>query len=307
MSSNRLHQPYPAYPEYPANSWSKLDSQSTLNVVAEQDRLRSISKTPEPTQEEYNFLHGIKEKSTTKQKLQTYAILIIVIVPSILISVYQHKIVDGLKPFTDWLNSHPVAAVIPIALLALLSFPPLFGSELILILVGVAYSLPVGFAIAAAGTLLGELATYFVFKTFYSRRNDEWEAKSVEYGLLAHVTRNGGFWLVLVIRYSTIPPHYSTVVFSVVGVPFGVFLIAAVLSLPRHLVTVYIGYSFQSSTQLSRILGNVFPFVLVFIAFAAYWWVNKLQNAQKEEYIYFRRKARQAKAGGSNQKGVDQV
>ncbi|KAJ7641473.1 hypothetical protein FB45DRAFT_1053975 [Roridomyces roridus] len=307
MSSNTLHQPYPAYAEYPANSWSKFDSQSTLNVAEEQDQLRNMSKTPEPTQEEYNLLHGIKEKRTTKQKLQTYAIIALIVVPGILISVYQHQIVNGLKPFTDWLNSHPVAALIPIALLTILSFPPLAGGELILILVGVAYSLPVGFAIAAAGTLLGELATYFVFKTFFWRRNEEWEAKSVQYGLLAHIIRNGGFWLVLVIRYSTIPPHYATVVFSVVGVPFGVFIIAAFLSLPRHLVTVYIGYSFKSSTQLSKILGNVIPFVFVFIALAAYWWVHRLQNAQKEEYIYLRRKARQAKAGGYNQKVVDQV
>lgn len=54
--------------------------------------------------------------------------------------------------------------MIPVALLIIVSFPPLVGHEIIGICIGIVWDLDVGFAILAAGTFLGELATWFVFK-----------------------------------------------------------------------------------------------------------------------------------------------
>lgn len=50
----------------------------------------------------------------------------------------------------------PAGWLIPIAILIVISFPPLFGHELVALLCGVVYGLWIGFGIVAAGTFLGE-------------------------------------------------------------------------------------------------------------------------------------------------------
>jgi hypothetical protein len=50
----------------------------------------------------------------------------------------------------------PAGFLIPVAILIAISFPPLFGHEIIALLCGVVYGLWIGFAIVAAGTFLGE-------------------------------------------------------------------------------------------------------------------------------------------------------
>lgn len=50
--------------------------------------------------------------------------------------------------------------LIPLALIFVLSFPPLFGSDFISVLCGVVYGPGVGFAISGGGIFLGELANY---------------------------------------------------------------------------------------------------------------------------------------------------
>jgi uncharacterized membrane protein YdjX (TVP38/TMEM64 family) len=54
--------------------------------------------------------------------------------------------------------------MIPVAFLVIVSFPPLVGHEIIGICIGLVWGLGEGFAILAAGTFLGELATWVVFK-----------------------------------------------------------------------------------------------------------------------------------------------
>lgn len=62
-------------------------------------------------------------------------------------------------------------------------------------MVGVVWGIWKGFAIVAAGTLLGEIANWFVFKNFCSRRAKLYEAKKLAYACLARVVREGGFWV----------------------------------------------------------------------------------------------------------------
>lgn len=52
----------------------------------------------------------------------------------------------------------PGGWVIPIAVLFIISFPPLFGHEIVAILCGVVWGTWVGFGIVAAGTMLGEVS-----------------------------------------------------------------------------------------------------------------------------------------------------
>ena len=59
-----------------------------------------------------------------------------------------------------WDLRTPGAWLIPIGIMVILSFPPLFGHELVALLCGEFWGLYIGFGIVAAGTILGELVTY---------------------------------------------------------------------------------------------------------------------------------------------------
>ncbi|KAJ7764829.1 hypothetical protein B0H16DRAFT_1525861 [Mycena metata] len=267
------------------------------------DEARNVARTPSPTQSEFNLLNGIKEERSTKQKIKYYGVVIVLLVAVILFSVFQTKIIHALKPFTDWLAGHKLGPLIPIAILIVISFPPLFGQEIVAILAGVAWDFPLACLVVAAGTLLGETANYFTFKYACSVRGAKMEAKDLRYGLLAHIVREGGFLVVLVIRYSAIPSHFATTIFSTVGINFWVFLGAAVLSLPEAFVPVYVGYALKPENADNTTASKVDKAVLalsIIVTIVSYKWIaNKMEQA-KPDFVYSRRKARQRKIGGSS-------
>jgi uncharacterized membrane protein YdjX (TVP38/TMEM64 family) len=53
----------------------------------------------------------------------------------------------------------PGAWAVPVAALIVVSIPPLIGHEIIILVVGVLWGLWWGFAIAVAGTFIGEILT----------------------------------------------------------------------------------------------------------------------------------------------------
>jgi hypothetical protein len=61
-----------------------------------------------------------------------------------------------LRPFSESVRDIPAGWLIPIAILIVISFPPLFGHEVVAVLCGVVYGLWIGFGIVAAGTFFGE-------------------------------------------------------------------------------------------------------------------------------------------------------
>jgi hypothetical protein len=128
----------------------------------------------------------------------------------------------------------------------------------------------------------------------------------------------------------------ATPIFATVGVPFGVFLAAAILSVPKSFVPVYVGWTakpendgmFVSSISFSiphiafdrqhhgqncvegsfgcgnhhhtlhvRETLSLFSSVPHLFIFSL-WWVNRKMKQAKEDYIYARRKARQGKPKG---------
>ncbi|KAJ7334853.1 hypothetical protein DFH08DRAFT_1083387 [Mycena albidolilacea] len=295
----------PSYPAYPPHS-EHFNSQSSLTINTKTpfvDDSADGTRTPSPTQAEYNYLNDIKEEKTTKQKIQYYAIVAVLLAAAILISVFHTKIINALKPFTDWLHDTKLGPLVVIAILTILSFPPLFGHEIIAMLAGVAWSFPEACVVVAIGTLAGEIANFVVFKYACSVRGSKMEAKDLSYGMLAHVTRTGGFLIILVIRYSAIPPHFATAVFSTVGVNFWLFLGAAVLSLPKAFVPVYVGYAMKPENADDTHAEKIEKIVLIatiLVTLISYAWIKRQMKAAKEDFIYLRRKARQGKAGSSN-------
>ncbi|KAJ7207936.1 hypothetical protein GGX14DRAFT_396136 [Mycena pura] len=293
--STHLAMPHPVYGHPP--TYSGL-GQTSVSTFDHQNDIRNISRTPSPTLEEYNALHGIKKEKTITQKIIYYSIIALIITIAVLISVYSTKIVNALQPETSWMRDHPAGPLIPIAILIVLSFPPLFGQEIVGMLVGVTWDLWPAFAIVSLGTLLGETANFLTFKYACTARSKKIEEKNLDYGLMVHIVRSGGLLMLVVIRYSAVPSHYATAVFSSVGIPFFVFLLSAFLSLPNQFVPVYTGYALkpsESNDKTSKVVQDVVLVAGIVITTGAYIWVKRQLKTALPEYIYQRRKARQAK------------
>ncbi|KAJ2965956.1 hypothetical protein NUW54_g13946 [Trametes sanguinea] len=191
----------------------------------------------------------------------------------------------------------PYGWTIPIGILFVISFPPLFGHEIVAILCGLVWGLWAGFGIVAAGTFLGEVGNFYAFKYCCAARGEKLEKTKLQYACLARVVREGGFKIALIARLSAIPGHFTTAVFSTCGMSIWTFAIAAILSLPKQFITVYLGVALEQSedgTSNTRdtIIKDVVLGVTTLITIGAMWYIYHKMNQAKPHVIYDRRKAR---------------
>jgi len=107
------------------------------------------------------------------------------------------------------------------------------------------------------------------------------ERTNLNYGALARLTRDGGFWIVLIIRLSAIPAHFSTAVFSTCDVNFFYFVIATLLSLPKQIFLVYLGVLLVQENTNSMIKTGMFVGVFVVTIIMAGWIWYKMRNIKK--------------------------
>ncbi|KAH9953689.1 snare associated Golgi protein-domain-containing protein [Russula dissimulans] len=228
-----------------------------------------------------------------------YVILIILAVITALITIFHHQIVDKLTPVAHRAKTLPGGWSIPIFILFIISFPPLFGHEIVAILCGVVWGLWIGFAIVAAGTFLGELGNFYAFKYCCRARGEKLERTSIQYACLARIVREGGFRIALIARFSAIPGHFTTAVFSSCGMDVWTFALAAFLTLPKQFATVYIGVIIEGAGQNETTSQRVASYMLIaattIVTFIAAWYIYRELNRVKPAVIYDRRKARQTK------------
>ncbi|KAF2004778.1 hypothetical protein P154DRAFT_412660, partial [Amniculicola lignicola CBS 123094] len=207
-------------------------------------------------------------------------------VATVIITIKHDQVVAALRPWSMKVRDLPAGWLIPIAILIVISFPPLFGHEIVALLCGVVYGLWIGFAIVAAGTFIGEIGTWFAFKYALRRKGANLERTNLNYGALARLTRDGGFWIVLIIRFSAIPAHFSTAVFSTCDVNFWFFVIATLLSLPKQIFLVYLGVLLVQERKDSSTQTIMFVTVFVVTIVMAGWiWfkMNKIKKVLLEE------------------------
>ncbi|KAF7345341.1 hypothetical protein MSAN_01911100 [Mycena sanguinolenta] len=257
---------------------------------------REISRTPSPTSSEIDLLNGVKKPKSLQTKIRYGLALLVIVVVIVIIEVFHDKIVNALIPVTRWLHTTRGGWLIPIVVLVALSFPPLFGHELVAMLCGLVWGLGAGFGIVAAGTLIGETCTYFFFKYCCGERGKRLELTKMPYGTLAHVVREGGIPVAILVRYSSLPAHFTTAVFSTCGMPFWVFFVAAVLSLPKQLALVEIGVALASDSSKSNKIQRIVIGITVVITVLAMLYIRRLMERAKPAFVHARRKARQAKA-----------
>ncbi|KAK3346336.1 snare associated Golgi protein-domain-containing protein [Lasiosphaeria hispida] len=210
-----------------------------------------------------------------------WIILIIIIVLTILITIHHDQVVAYLRPFSEKVRGLPAGWLIPIAILIIISFPPLFGHEIVALLCGVVYGLWIGFGIVGAGTFIGEIGTWFAFQYLFRRRGEKLERTNLNYGALARLTRDGGFWIVLIIRFSAIPSHFSTAVFSTCGVNFWSFAVATLLTLPKQIFLVYLGVLLLESSPDHSAKNIVFGVAFALTIFMAVYIYYKMRGIKK--------------------------
>ncbi|CAE6439670.1 unnamed protein product [Rhizoctonia solani] len=237
-----------------------------------------------------------KESYRNKGFVVTVVVFIILIAITILLSVFHKQIVTALLPAGKWVKQAPAGWLIPIALLVVLSIPPLFGAEIVHLLCGMFYGLGVGFLLVCVGTVLGEALTFFMFRYCLRSRADKLErgTSSPQWAALARVIREGGFWVALVIRYSAIPTHIGTALFAACGMNFWVFLLTLVLSLPRQLAGVYIGVLAEEDAEghpskTDKTISTVVLVITIVITIVAMRWISGRRKAAALTIIRERR------------------
>ncbi|KAJ7475109.1 hypothetical protein B0H11DRAFT_1325299 [Mycena galericulata] len=276
----------------PKSQYSQNEHSYPPSDTTAQDQLGP--RPPSPTQSEQDFLDGVKERSLA-QIIKTYLIIAVIIVVIALVEHYHTQILHALSPATDWCRRTPGAWLVPIAALILLSFPPLFGHEIVAMLCGVAWGLGTGFGIVAAGTIIGEICTFYFFKFGCSGRGRKAEATNMNYATLARVVREGGLLIPIIMRYSALPAHFTTAVFATCGMKFWIFLVAAVVSLPKQLVVVYIGVALNSNNSKSQKIQNIVLAITIVITVLAMGYIRILREKAKPAVVWDRRMARQTK------------
>ncbi|KAI0691842.1 hypothetical protein C8T65DRAFT_587088, partial [Cerioporus squamosus] len=281
--------------------------------------VRAVNRTPSPTPSEakelsknsvFDWEAMLKWRYWIRRDwLWYYVAFIVCLVGVILFTVYHSQIVNWLKPAATWMHDLPYGWTIPIAVLFVISFPPLFGHEIVAILCGLVWGLGPGFGIVAAGTFLGELGNFYAFKYCCSVRGEKLERTKLSYACLAQVVRDGGFKIALIARLSAIPGHFTTAVFSTCGMGVITFSIAAILSLPKQFITVYLGVALEqsedgTSSTSDTIIKDVVLGVTTLITIGAMWYIYHQMNKVKPQVIYARRKARQAKMNMASTPGL---
>lgn len=232
----------------------------------------------------------------TRRRIVTCVCLVALIILGSLFVFFHNRIVRALQPVVEQIHDLKFGWLIPIAMFFVISFPPLFGHEILAILCGLVWGAWVGFAITAAGTFIGEIANFYTFKYFCQVRGDKLQKESIMYAALCKVVRERGFKFALIARYSAIPGHLTTAIFSVCGMGVFAFMLAAVLSLPKQFITFYIGVMLESdpnapATSTSRIIGDVVGATTLLVTVAAMLYVNKAVSKVKPQVIQERQKS----------------
>ncbi|KAK0648061.1 snare associated Golgi protein-domain-containing protein [Cercophora newfieldiana] len=212
-------------------------SQTTMKIPGRGKKSKDVVLEGETDYQPVNW----KRLFLRPKYLICWLVLAVIIVLTVIITIRHDQVVERLLPFSKHVRALPAGWLIPIVILIIISFPPLFGHEVVALLCGVVYGLGVGFAIVAAGTFIGEIGTWFVFQYFLRKKCEKLERTNLNYGALARLARAGGFTISFIIRFSAIPSHFSTAVFSTCGVNFWAFAIATFLSLPKQIFLVYLG------------------------------------------------------------------
>ncbi|KAJ7577426.1 hypothetical protein C8J56DRAFT_367110 [Mycena floridula] len=218
-----------------------------------------------------------------------YLVFALVLVLSALISAFHPRILDALGPITDRVHITRFGWLFPIPVLFVLSFPPLFGHELVAIVCGSIWGLWPGFSIVAVGTLLGEMANFWGFSTFCRTRSEKCQRNNVHYACFVRVVRDSGLKIAFIARLGAIPPHFTTAAFSTAGMSFPQFTLAALLAMPKQLIPVYLGVLLKAQHTRglvkSPLISAAVLTISILITTGTFWCIVRLMRKVRPEII----------------------
>ncbi|CAN8105041.1 unnamed protein product [Discula destructiva] len=223
-------------------------------------------------------------KKTQKRLYWAVPLLIVLLVLAILFEVYKTDFERWATPLTDWLREREAWSwVIPFVILLVLSFPPLFGHEIVQLIVGLTYPLGVAIGIAVAGAVVGEALCFVVFKYGFSSYAEKRMRERVKWAAVARLAQQSGFWGVLVIRYSIVPPHLANPIFACTGMKFWLYMATVILSLPKVIVFVALGTPSSEHSKGARVGKVIAIGVLVVITLFATRWIRQKMAVATQE------------------------
>lgn len=138
--------------------WNSTSSEASSNAndpKRKKGKTEADNTTPEDLEPNYQPINW-KRVFFAPKYIPMWIILIIVGILTAIITLKHDEVVDALRPFAEKVRNIPAGWLIFVAVLVIISFPPLFGHEVVALLAGVVYGLWIGFAVVSAGTFLGE-------------------------------------------------------------------------------------------------------------------------------------------------------
>ncbi|CAN9153512.1 unnamed protein product [Alternaria alternata] len=209
-------------------------------------------KKPQGPPEETEYQKFDWKRFFLAPKYIPWHILFIVIgILTVIITIKHDAVVEKLRPWSEKVRDLPAGWLIPIAILIVISFPPLF------------------------------VGTWYAFKYAFRSKALKLERTNLNYGAMARLTRDGGFFIVLIIRLSAIPAHFSTAVFSTCDVKFWHFVVATFLSLPKQIFLVYLGVLLLQESNDDVIKTVMFGAIFIITIAMGVWIYMKMRTVKK--------------------------
>ncbi|TDL29433.1 Golgi apparatus membrane protein TVP38 [Rickenella mellea] len=170
------------------------------------------------------------------------------------------------------------------------SYPPLVGYSTSVSLCGFAYGIK-GFLLAGSSAILGSAIVFITLRLMFKQKLQSWTRQNVKWQALETVIRAKGLPLIILIRLSPFPPWvYSNAMFaSIEAVALWQFVIATLCTLPKLLLTVFIGSRIAQFSDgetrgqmdpTTKIINIVSIVLGISIGLGTGWLVYRLMQAQ---------------------------
>ncbi|CCG81143.1 Golgi apparatus membrane protein tvp38 [Taphrina deformans PYCC 5710] len=189
-------------------------------------------------------------------------------------SIFHERIIEYFKPLAEKYTRRPGGFLVPSFMLMLACIPPILGHELISFLTGFVYG-NVGFLIVIISTALGETILFLSFRHFLTSRLVSFRKKYKDYDIFVRIIEEGGTYMIVAIRCSAVPSHFSTPLFaSIEEIEYKTWLICFFISSFSLYPPVYLGWLLKRG-ESSRITPWLLTTaVLVTASVCVYIWIQ---------------------------------
>jgi uncharacterized membrane protein YdjX (TVP38/TMEM64 family) len=182
------------------------------------------------------------EAMTLVQRILAGLALLVLGVLGILFLIYNHNILEWLKPWVDKWRTFSGGWIIIFSLIFVCAFPPVIGYSTCLTICGMLYGFPHGWFVAAAANVIGSLVSFVVCRRYFSNYVHRLVGEDKRFISLASVLKHDGVKVLVMIRLCPLPYSLSNgamSTFPTVGP--AMFALATAMATPKLLIHVFIG------------------------------------------------------------------